>query len=154
MGFFVAKKTMARRILLSIFIATGVVYNLIGISEFLFGWQYGSAPVVLHNLLATTDWKTVTPVITYNDTGTYELTMLNKHKKRFYTHPMFEETNRGKFTEHVGYYFVVEFPEINRDSIYWHYFETCQIANKTQDKLVSGYVFDCRKGDRLLFMKK
>ena len=127
------------------FVTFSVSYNFVLAREFLMGGRYGNVDMVAKGVVTYTNNNPKIPqVITYYDIAGYELNSEGKYFKRFYTDPMFEKTNVSKFNSYDGYYMVVDFPEINKDSVYWKYLESCKKVFETRDKNISGYVFDCR----------
>lgn len=138
--------------LLILFLAAGIIYNLGLDSEYLAGWRYGN---VNHEAQAAVAYVVNNPAIkgvdTYYDTGAYELTMVGKYERRFYTDPKFFEKNQRLFATQRTCYLVVDFPQIDKQSFYWQYFRQCAIAYFSQDREVAAYVFDCRKEDKKIF---
>ncbi len=142
--FFVAN-TRIRFIAIVLFIVMGIFYNTIGVVEYEKGYLYGSTSGVYTALVArVNNDPTIPQVITYNDVGGYDLTVSKKYFKRFYTDPMFADTNVGKFGSYNGYYMVLDMPLINTQSVYWQYFQKCKSVFDIRDKQVSGFIFDCR----------
>jgi hypothetical protein len=137
------------------FISFGFSYNFVIGRELVIGGMYGSVNNITKEVVAkvNSDPK-IKQVITYYDIAGYELNSTGKYYKRFYTDPMFTETNKGKFSNYNGYYMVVDFPEIDKNSIYWKYILTCKKTFETNNKSVSGYIFDCSNGNVLLFNNK
>lgn len=141
-----------RNLLIMIFLAAIFVYALALNLELASGWFFGSPNKITKNLVERVlQDKNIPKVITYNDTGTYELSLAGKYQGRFYVHPEFYKTNQQKFKDYKGDFLVIDFPKINEDSVYWQYFKTCTQDYKTTDGLIDGYIFDCQKGDRALF---
>ncbi|HUO50631.1 MAG TPA: glycosyltransferase family 39 protein [Candidatus Paceibacterota bacterium] len=140
-----AQSRRAQIFAMCLVVCAGIVYNGFGVAEYLGGFFYGSAPAVYAQLITRVNGDPSIPqVITYNDIGAYELTLSGKYFKRFYTDPMFAQTNVGKFSSYDGYYMVLDMPAINTDSAYWKYFQQCKNVYQTNDKQISGYIFDCR----------
>jgi 4-amino-4-deoxy-L-arabinose transferase-like glycosyltransferase len=128
-----------------LFIATCLVSSVIGIEEYIYGGLFGSVSVVEKSLLNSIENDLdIKQVITYNDIGAFELSKMGKYYKRFYIHPQFIGDNVIKFNSFDGYYLVLNFPALDKDSIYTKFFSTCSVKYRTVDKLVSGEVFDCR----------
>jgi len=146
---FVLKK---RGVFLGIFIGVCVACNLFTMNEFAFGTMYGNASSVAADVVSVTlASSTIPQVITYNDIGGYELSASGKYFKRFYTDPMFAETNVGKFESYKGDYLVVDFPAIDKGGIYWKYLMTCKETYRKTHADITGYIFDCRAGDSMIF---
>jgi Dolichyl-phosphate-mannose-protein mannosyltransferase len=127
-------------------------YNFVLEKELIFGSTYGSVNDVTKDVvLKVNQDQNIKQVITYYDIAGYELNSTGKYFKRFYTDPMFSNTNINKFTDYKGYYMVVDFPQIDKNSVYWRYLESCEKTFETSDVGVLGYIFDCRNGDASLF---
>ncbi len=147
--FRLVKKSSFKQWLLIIFLAVGLIYNVVLDAEFLSGWFYGQADVMakkaLNFVIANSEIK---EAITYYDTGGYELNISGKYseERRFYTNEMFQEENQQLFDRYKGYYLVVDFPKIAEDSFYWQHFNACRTDFSVSDKKISAYVFDCRSG--------
>lgn len=134
------------------FVSFALSYNLVLGREFITGSIYGNVDTVAKDVTSyTNSHPDIQQVITYYDIAGYELNSTGKYFKRFYTDPMFEKTNVTKFNSYAGYYMVVDFPEINKNSVYWKYLESCKRVFETRNKNISGYVFDCRDGNSNLF---
>lgn len=127
------------------FVSLSLSYNFVLAREFLYGSRYGSTDKVAKVIAREVNQDPqVKKVITYYDIAGYELNTTSKYFKRFYTDPMFKDTNITKFTDYSGYYMVVNFPEIDKNSTYWKYLESCRGVFETKDKNISGYIFDCK----------
>ena len=136
----------------SVFFTAALIYCVFFNAELAYGWLYGSPDKVANSLFEeVVNNNDVGKVTTYNDTGTYELDRAGKHGGRFYTQPLFEDSSRRKMQQYQGYYTVVDFPEINKYSIFWKYLQSCGTVFQTQSKKINGYLFDCRAGDKNLF---
>jgi 4-amino-4-deoxy-L-arabinose transferase-like glycosyltransferase len=126
-------------------VAVGLVYNFTFTEEYLFGKINGFTPGLLRGVLAYVgSHPEIETVITYNDTGTYELTAMRKYYRRLYVDPMFEASNIKKMNAFKGYYMVVDFPRINPQSIYAHYFNTCKAVYHDASRRINADVYDCR----------
>ncbi len=139
-------KLHARTIALAIFISAGLIYNVYGDLELLTGAYFGSMSKVIEQ---TTDYVVnagdIPGVITFNDTGTWQLEQAHKYIRRFYIHPMFAVGNTNFFRAFHGYFMIVDFPPIGTSGPYAEYFSGCAVVYHVQDKLISGSVYDCRK---------
>lgn len=137
-----------KNIMLTTFMSLALIYCLFFNFELAYGWLYGSPDKAAVSILqATIANKEIDKVITYNDTGVYELASAGKHGGRFYTQPLFEDSSRRRMREYQGYFTVVDFPEINKQSVFWRYLQSCGTVAQAEDKRVNGYIFDCRGGD-------
>ncbi len=134
------------------FISFSFSYNFVIGRELVTGSVYGSVDGVTKEIVDKVNSDPlIKQVITYYDIAGYELNSSGKYYKRFYTDPMFSNTNVTKFTNYGGHYMVVDFPRIDKGSIYWKYLESCEKVYEVVNKDVSGYIFDCNKGDKKLF---
>lgn len=151
LAYFYSRKFLPPSAAIGIFLAVASVYSLFFNAELAYGWAYGSPDAVAAQVLRrAVDDPAITKVITYNDTGTYELDRAGKHQGRFYTQPIFENSARGRLAQNRGYYTVVDFPEINKASVFWAYLQSCETVLHVQDKRVNGYVFNCQTADPAL----
>jgi len=131
-----------------LFLSSAVVYCLWFNLELATGLAYGSPDKVARAVLATAvNDDSIDKVITYNDAGTYELDSAGKYQARFYTQPIFAEGTRGKMKQWQGDYVVIDFPEINKQSVFWQYLQSCGTVFQSVDKRVNGYIFNCHGGD-------
>lgn len=118
--------------------------NVLLTEEYLFGGLYGSAPEVTRALDRAIASSTVPVVITYNDTGAYELLQAGKYAGRFYPHPEFVADNIQKFSAGPGYYLVVNMPLLNPAISYGRYFASCKTLATSRSGGITGAVYDCR----------
>ena len=133
------KKKMA----IAFFIVFGVGYNLMLSIENLTGVFYGNVNNVTKASVERVDNdQEIHDVVTYYDAGVYYLKIADKYTGRFYTAPSRDYSQR--LTNHRGYYMIVDFPAIDKNSLYWKLISRCEIAQKFTDKYVDSYVFDCR----------
>jgi hypothetical protein len=134
------------------FLSFGFVYNIVLANEMINGSLYGSVDRVTDTLVKEVNSNgDIKQVITYYDIAGYDLHASGKYFKRFYTDPIFADTNVGKFSDYSGYYMVTNFPEIDVNSVYWKYLSTCQPVFQTADKDIYGYIFNCEQADKTLF---
>jgi hypothetical protein len=146
------KQGNARNYALVAILALGLVYNCILIRELAFGSQYGSVNDVTRNIVEKVNSNPmVDKVITYYDIGGYDLGVTGKYFLRFYTDPIFAPANKERFPNNRGFFMVVDFPQIDKNSVYWKYFESCRIVDMENDNRVNSFIFDCRNGDIGLF---
>ena len=131
----------------SIFIAIliiGLTHNVIFTQEFLYGGLYGSAPKVLKESLEFIENSpNIKEVITYNDSGGYELHKMEKYAGRFYAVPGYEEGHKKKFAEFKGHYLVVDMPKISKDSFYGQFFAKCTSLFKAKSRAIESNVYEC-----------
>lgn len=134
------------------FLTVALIYCLLFNAELAYGWAYGSPDKVAKVMLEeVVNNDRIEKVVTYNDTGTYELDRAGKHGGRFYTQPLFAEGSERKMRDYFGYYLVIDFPEINKQSVFWRYLQSCGAVFQTQSKKINGYLVDCKAGDKSLF---
>jgi len=141
------KRDWRRGITIALFMV-GLLYNGIFIEELLFGNINGSAPKVLSQSIsfikASDD---ISKVITYNDSGAYELSQIGKYAGRFYAVPELEVAHKERFAQHIkengGYFLVVDIPPINKKSFYGVFFESCDEIFSSKDQRITGHVYHC-----------
>ena len=133
------KKKMA----VAFFIVFGVGYNLLLSSENLTGAFYGNVNnITKASVERVISDQEINDVVTYYDAGVYYLKIADKYTGRFYTAPSRDYSQR--LTYHGGHYMIVDFPAIDKNSLYWKLISRCEIAQKFTDKYVDSYIFDCR----------
>jgi drug/metabolite transporter (DMT)-like permease len=124
------------------------------VGELLYGRQYGNVSALTRQAVSdvVADPK-IKNVITYYDIGGYELRLAGKYRNRLYTDARFigHSDLPSNYSGDRGPFLIVDFPEINKESAYWRFFNTCRTVRTWQDKLIKAYVFDCQKGDLTLF---
>jgi len=134
-----------KKLAIAFFVVFGVGYNVLLSSENLAGAFYGnvnnitkkSVEYVINNKEVDDN-----SVVTYYDAGVYYLKIADKYLGRFYTAPSRDYSSR--LTSHRGHYMIVDFPAIDKDSLYWKLVSKCELAQKFTDKYVDSYIFDCR----------
>ncbi|MEA1929463.1 MAG: glycosyltransferase family 39 protein [Patescibacteria group bacterium] len=132
-------------------VVLGLTYNGVLTSELLFGSLYGSAPRALRQSIALIDQSpAITSVITYNDSGAYELKKMHKYANRFYAAPAFEQGHRQRFADFDGAYLVVDMPHLYEGSFYEHFFSNCQLQYQTVSGRISGRVYNCDQATKLI----
>jgi len=130
-------------------IIIGLSYNLVFAEEFLFGKINGSAPKVLRETVSFIDNSPqIKNVLTYNDTGNYELSKIHKYAGRIYATPQSEDGYRKKFTEHIanngGYFLVVNIPRLSPKSFYGKFFSKCKTEFESSDRKIEAKVYSCK----------
>ncbi|MBI2676566.1 MAG: hypothetical protein HYX21_01255 [Candidatus Yanofskybacteria bacterium] len=134
-----------KKIAIAFFIVFGVGYNVLLSSENLAGAFYGSVnDITKKSVEYVVNSKEVgnSSVVTYYDAGVYYLKIADKYLGRFYTAPSRDYSSR--LTSHRGHYMIVDFPAIDKNSLYWKLISRCELAQKFTDKYVGAYIFDCR----------
>ncbi len=135
-----------QNLLLTIIVVAGLIYNTLFIIEFLRGSFYGSVPNIARQ---TVDYVNTDPdiklnqVITYYNIAPWDLKVSGKYASRFYTAPTRDYS--ATLTNSRGYYMIVDFPAISKDSLYWHLLQRCPIIKQFDDKDIHSYVFDCHR---------
>jgi len=125
------------------FIVFGVGYNVLLLSENLTGAFYGNVnDITKTSIEYVIDEQEIDGVITYYDAGVYYLQIADKYDGRFYTAPTRDYIPR--MTAYRGHYMIVDFPAIDKNSLYWKLISMCELDKKFTDKYVDSYVFDCR----------
>ncbi|MBF8280582.1 MAG: PMT 2 protein [Candidatus Magasanikbacteria bacterium] len=141
----VLKKPRARFYLLTFIFAVGIFYHGLAVRELLLGTRYGSPDKVARQLLTeVVNRQDVPKVVTYNDVGGYELGLAKKYERRFYTSPMFLNSNRSKFPAADGYFMVLDFPQIDQNGPYGKYLKQCGVLARFKNKEIIGLLYDCR----------
>lgn len=138
-GLFLNKKKWA----VSLFLVFGTGYNIFLSVENLTGVAYGSVDqVTKKSVNYIINDQEINSVVTYYDAGVYYLKIADKYIGRFYTAPSRDYSQRLK--THRGHYLIVDFPAIDKDSLYWQLISRCELDKKFTDKYVDSYIFDCR----------
>ncbi len=126
-----------------LFIIFGVGYNILLSGENLTGVSYGSVNnITKKSVEYVINNQEIDGVITYYDAGVYYLKIADKYIGRFYTAPSRDYSQR--LTTHRGHYMIVDFPAIDKNSLYWKLISRCELDKKFTDKHVDSYIFDCR----------
>ena len=131
-----------KRLAVSLFLVFGIGYNILLSTENLTGAMYGSVDSITKKSVAyVVDNQEINSVVTYYDAGVYYLKMADKYTGRFYTAPSRDYSQRLK--THRGHYMIVDFPAIDKNSLYWQLISKCELDKKFTDKYVDSYIFDC-----------
>lgn len=132
-----------QNVLLTVFVVAGLIYNALFIVEFLQGQLYGSVPNIARQ---TVNYVNASPeikkIITYYDIAPWDLRRSGKYYSRFYTAPTRDYAQ--KLTNYRGHYMVLDFPAIDKSSLYWRLLERCPVIKEFVDKKIHSYIFDCR----------
>ena len=108
----------------------------------------GSTANALHQALAYIDTTpSVASIITYNDTGAFELWQRGRYAGRFYAVPGYEEGHKELFAKHAGHYLVVDMPRLNVDSFYSKFFSTCETTFSSSSGAITARVYYCPHSD-------
>lgn len=136
-----------KKLMLIFIIPIGFFYNLVFIEEYLFGYWNGNAPKLLNNAIEfIKNDKDIKMVTTYNDNGGNELQEIGKYRKRLYVDPKFDVNEKIKtLNQYKEHYFVLDVPQIDPESIYRRYFNSCTPVYTEYSKKMSATVYDCRK---------
>ncbi len=142
-GFF---KTSARKKALLLLIPIGLAYNFMFTGEYLFGFLNGYAPKLITNVAEfIKNDPSISMVTVYNDNGGNEIRETGKYRKRLYTSPEFDLSekiaNLNKYKEH---YLEIDIPHIDPNSVYRKYLDSCKIVYSETDKKISAIVYDCK----------
>lgn len=142
---FAKLKTDYKKLVLMFLIPVGFVYNIVFISEYLFGYWNGSSSKLLipavEYIKNNPDIKMVT---VYNDNGGNEIQEIGKYRKRLYVDPKFDINEKiNSLNQYKEHYFELNIPKIDPDSIYKKYFDSCKIIYSEDDKYLSAKVYDC-----------
>lgn len=129
---------------LTCILGVGVFYNAVFAFEYQFGFLHGSAPRVLASTLSYIEKSSeIDSIVTYNDTGAYELTKLGKYADRFYAAPQHEQNHKNKFADYVGSVLVIEMPRLYRSSFYGEWLSRCTRGYSTESRRVSAEIYTC-----------
>lgn len=138
-GLFLNKKKWA----VCLFLVFGMGYNLMLSAENLTGIAYGSVDkITKKSVNYVINNQEINHVVTYYDAGVYYLKIADKYQGRFYTAPSRDYSQRLK--THRGHYVIVDFPAVDKNSLYWQLISRCDLDQKFTDKYVTSYIFDCR----------
>jgi len=122
----------------------GITYNGVFIEEYQWGRINGSAPRVLNEALAYIESHSdIQSVITYNDSGTYELSHIGKYAGRFYAVPEYEESHKARFAEFKGKFLIVDIPRIYTGTYYEDFFNACAKVFEARSREITGTIYDC-----------
>lgn len=139
-------KTNRRRPAWIIILILGFLYNGVFIEEYLFGKINGNPAVLLKNAVEfIKNDKDISKVITYNNIGRRELTLIGKYERRLYVAPKFESSYTDILKNFKGHYLVINIPRISPDSPYAKYFSSCRTIYRETSKKVSAQIYDCTK---------
>ncbi len=140
-------KTNLRKMVVLVLIPIGLIYNLVFIEEYLFGYLYGSAPRLLTNAVQFIENNPDIKMVTvYNDNGGNEIRSIGKYRKRLYTDPAFDINEKiATLNTYKEHYLEINVPRIDPNSIYRKYLDSCETVYKEIDKNISATVYDCKK---------
>lgn len=135
-----------KNVLIVFLIPIGLVYNLAFTLEYLFGYQNGSAPKLLNNVVEfIKNEDNIKMVTVYNDNGGNEIRSIGKYRKRLYTDPAFGlEEKIATLNTYKEHYLEIDVPKIDPNSVYRKYLDSCEVIYKETDKSISATVYDCR----------
>ena len=136
-------KKSFRSAAIMLILLSGVAYNMVFAEEFSFGKLYGSAPAALAASLTFIEHTpAIESVLSFNDTGAWELRKAGKYAGRFYAAPQFEEGHRHKFSTFTGHYLVVGIPPLY-DGFYKQFFSSCDTLYLTRSGNIEARVYAC-----------
>ncbi len=140
-------KTNLRKMVVLVLIPIGLIYNLVFIEEYLFGYLYGSAPRLLTNAVQFIENNPDIKMVTvYNDNGGNEIRSIGKYRKRLYTDPAFDISEKiATLNTYKEHYLEINVPRIDPNSVYRKYLDSCEVVYKETDKSISATVYDCKK---------
>jgi 4-amino-4-deoxy-L-arabinose transferase-like glycosyltransferase len=144
LGFF--KKHLRKTVLL-ILIPISLLYNGVFAEEYLFGGLYGSAPMLVHNVVQfIKNDSDINYVTVYNDNGGYDIQQIGKYRKRLYTDPSFNLNDKiATLNQYKEFYLEINIPRIDPNSVYRKYLNSCKIIYDQTDHYISAIVYDCRE---------
>lgn len=137
--------------LLFIFIVLGVLYNGMFIEEYMVGGINGSSRTLLaHSLSYIQQDPSIHHVTTYNDIGGFELKQMGKYRKRLYIDPKFNIQDKiASLNKYKEYYLIINIPQIDQDSVYAKYFNSCVPISKEISGSISSVIYDCKKAPNI-----
>lgn len=143
---FALVKSKYQKVLMVLFVALGVSYNLMFTEEYLVGAVNGRTRVLLADSLAyIKNNPEITKVTTYNDIGGFELMKMDKYRKRLYIDPKFDVNEKVKnLNAYKEHYLVINIPELESDTVYKRYFDSCTPVFKEKSGQITATVLDCR----------
>lgn len=129
---------------LAIIFAIAISYNAVFAEEYMYGKINGSTSDVLAKLVSSVRTSdSITQVITYNDIGAHQLSVMNKYAGRFYANPDFEEGHRIRFANFQGHYMVIDIPHLYENGFYGEFFKGCKVILEESSRAIKGRVYDC-----------
>lgn len=139
-------KAKNRKAWLLIFVMLGISYNVMFTEEYLVGAVNGRTRVLLSDSLSyiknNPDIKKVT---TYNDIGGFEIMKMDKYRKRLYIDPKFDVNEKVKsLNMYKEHYLVINIPQLESDTVYKRYFDSCTPVFKETSGQITATVLDCR----------
>lgn len=134
-----------RSTIFAMFLLLGFSYNTVFIEEYLLGSNNGSTPkLTMQALDFIENNPDIKNVFVYNDTGGFNIKMMDKYFRRMYAVPAFEEEYKGIFSEFSGHLLYVNIPRVY-DGLYLEYIKSCDVIYSETDKYITTQVLDCRK---------
>lgn len=124
----------------------GLVYNIVFIEEYLFGYINGNAEVLIKSStkkIETDD--NIKQVMVYNDNGGFQIQHTGKYFRRIYAVPDFEGTYRPIFEKYNGHILYIDIPRIAEDSMYKKYFNSCKIISDESNGRITSKIYDCTR---------
>lgn len=130
----------------ALILVIGLVYNFSFAEEYLLGKINGFAPTLVYNAAEfIKNNPNIKYVTVYNDNGGAEIQATGKYRKRLYTNPTFDISEKiatlNKYKEH---YLEINIPRIDSVSVYRKYLDSCAIIYKQTDRSISATVYDCK----------
>ncbi len=139
LGFWKKEK---RPLLAVVIVFVGLIYNGVFASELLFGSFFGSSEKVLQDSISFIKKDdSIKQVLTFNNTGSFELLEIGKYSGRIYATPEFAPGNLEKFASFQGQYLIVEIPKLY--GVYRDFFDGCKVLFETNSGEIRGWVYNC-----------
>ena len=143
---FALKKYTFKKVVLSMLLIVGFVYNGVFVQEYLFGKINGSPYALFERarefIVKSSD---IERVVVYNDIGGYAIRETGKYARRMYATPQFSDEYEKYFSTFDGHVLYIDIPRIGEGTMYMNYLNTCDIVYSDIDNKINATVYDCRK---------
>jgi hypothetical protein len=135
-----------KNLIILFILPVGILYNFGFTAEYLFGLQNGSAPKLLSEVVEfIKNNPEIKKVTVYNDNGGAEIQAIGKYRKRLYTDPAFDVSQKiDTLNQYKEHYLEIDVPKIDPNSVYRRYLDSCEVIYNQVDKSISAKVYDCK----------
>lgn len=143
---FALKKYQFKKVILSVLLVVGLVYNGVFIQEYLFGKINGSPYGLFEKAKKViVESPEIQSVVVYNDIGGYAIRETGKYARRMYATPQFSDEYKQYFSTFSGHVLYINIPRIGEDTMYMNYLKTCTQVYTDVDKQITSVIYDCRR---------
>lgn len=143
---FALKKYTFKKVILSVLLIIGLVYNGVFIQEYLFGKINGSSYDLFERAKEfVVQNDDITRVVVYNDIGGYAIRETGKYARRMYATPQFSDEYEKYFSTFSGHVLYIDIPRIGEGTMYMNYLNMCDVVYSDTDNKINARVYDCRK---------